>query len=151
MQIEKRDYIIAGVLCVVVLCGVYLFSSASRYSDNADARLSAVEKQLSDVAEQQRKTTAAIESAQGTAGAISDTAKSISEGLDSAQTTVERGSRANEEATSAVRDATETASRCQELLDSSRTEFDRCAAIFDRVEQSNQSGTSSSGAKGNNP
>ena len=151
MQTNQK-YLAYGLLACLVVGGLwYVFCSADRYSNNTDARLSDLETKLSDVAAEQRKTSDAISTAKGTASDISDTAESIGAGLAEAQATVDRGAGENAAATDAVRSATATANECAASIEDSRKRFAECASIFDRIEQSNQSGTSSSGAKGNNP
>lgn len=151
MQTNQK-YLAYGLLACLVVGGLwYVFCSAGRYSDNTDARLSDLETKLSDVAAEQRKTSDAISAAQGTASDISDTAESIGAGLAEAQATVDRGAGENAAATDAVRSATATVNECAASVEDSRKRFAECASIFDRIEQSNKIGTSSSGTKGDNP
>lgn len=135
---ENKNTIL--LICIVAIGVWYVFGSGSGNNNNVDARLQGIETKLSDIAEQQRATTKYIESAQGTASSIADTAKSIDSGLADAQTTVDRGTAESEAAGNAMRDAASTIESCQKLIDGNREIYSRSAAIFDRIEQSNQSG-----------
>ena len=142
MQIsDNQKYIACLLVGVLLTLGAWYLLSSGADSNNVDQRLSGLETRLSDIAEQQRATTSAIESAQGTAGNITDTAKSIDAGLDSAQETVDRGAAESESAGNAMRDAASTVESCQELIDSNREVIARSAERFKRIEQSNKIGT----------
>ena len=151
VQSDKKYIVYAMLACFVVGCVWYVFSSYRTAGNNVDQRLSDLETKLSDVATEQRKTSDAISAAQGTAGSIANTAESISAGLAEAQTTADRGARENAAAADAMRGAAATADECAASVEDSRKRLAECAAVFDRIEQSNQSGEKSSGTKGNNP
>ena len=141
MQISDNQKYIACLLVGMLLAlGAWYLLGSRTDRGNVDQRLSELETRLSDIAEQQRATTSAIESAQGTADNITDTAKSIDAGLDSAQETVDRGAAESESAGNAMRDAASTVESCQELVDSSREVIARSAERFKRIEQSNKIG-----------
>lgn len=150
--IDKKTIII--VACVLITGFVacwYLFGSGTRNSNNVDARLSDLEKRLSDTEAEQRKTTAAIESAQRTTGTIREIAESIKSGLAESQATVDRGRAESESARESIGNARTTVSECEAVLNDSREKLTECQSIFERVEQSNQKRTSSSEAAGNSP
>ena len=153
MQINDNQKYIACLLAGAILIGAvwYVFSSYRTAGDNVDARLRDVETKLSDVAAEQRKTSDAVSAAQGTAGGIANAAESISAGLGEAQATADRGAGENAAAAESVRGAAATVDECAASVEDSRKRLAECASVFDRVEQSNQSGTSSGTNKGSNP
>ena len=153
MQInDNQKYLIYGLLACLVIGGVwYLFCGAGRYSNNTDERLSAAEEQLSQLKAELRETRSAIDSAKGTAEQITGTAESIDRGLGEAAANASDGAAASRSAENAMRDAQSTTDACAEIVSDSRKRLDECAAVFDRIERSNQSGTSGGTNKGNNP
>jgi chromosome segregation ATPase len=149
---DKKTIILYAVLAICIIGGAwYLFGSESRNSNNVDARLSDLEKRLSDTQAEQRKTTAAIESAQRTTGAIRDIAESIQSGLANAQATVDRGAEKSNAARESISAARATVTECETVVIDSRAKIAECESIFGRIDQSNQERASSSQTKRINP
>lgn len=156
MQITNNQKYIACLLVGAILVGVawyYMFGGGSgrTNADNTNERLSAAEEQLSELKAELRETRSAVDAAKGTAEQITSTAESIDRGLGEAAANASDGAAASRSAEDAMRDAQSTTDACAEIVSDSRKRLDECAAVFDRIEQSNKSGTSGGGAKGNNP
>lgn len=141
MENKKTYFIIAGVLLIAGIVAYDVYGSRTANNNDVDTRLQQLEKRLSDTETEQRKTTAALESAQRAANASSETAESIKSGLVDAQTTVDRGREESNAAGESISDAAATVDACQAVLDDSGARLTECESIFERVEQSNKAGT----------